>query len=292
MSDAPYPLPAPVPVALNRLHRARLMQLWRSAGWPSRDAIELDLLAAGLVAPHRDAQGRETLHLTELGIASLALARQRNRRAASAHDRLAERMATMLHAGGRIVWRELSLRSVADALPVDPSPLPTTAERAPAGQASSELPAWDGLQAPSPAARTPWRMARPDLFSVRHTTVEAYLHPVVHEIKASRADLLSDLRHAAKRQAYQWLCCECHYVFPVGVAQPEEVPEGFGVWLVHGDIDTGRIELARPARHVSCHLPFAAWMALAKATPWRPDEDEGAPQSGLGAAGTSTSDPG
>ena len=31
----------------------------------------------------------------------------------------------------------------------------------------------------------------------------AYLQPMVHEVKASRADLLSDLRHDARRQAYQ-----------------------------------------------------------------------------------------
>lgn len=46
-------------------------------------------------------------------------------------------------------------------------------------------------------------MARPDVFSVRHTSVEAYLQPVMHEIKVCRADLLSDLRHAVKREAYQ-----------------------------------------------------------------------------------------
>ena len=116
-------------------------------------------------------------------------------------------------------------------------------------------------------------MARPDVFSMRNTTVEAYLRPMVHEIKVSRADLLSDLRHEAKRQAYQWLSCECYYVFPLGIAQPAEVPEAFGVWLLHGEVDTGRLELARPARHTPRTLPFAVWMALAKATPLRPDDD-------------------
>ena len=118
-----------------------------------------------------------------------------------------------------------------------------------------------------------WRMARPDVFSVRNTSVEAYLQPVVHEIKVSRADLFSDLRHAAKRASYQWLCCECHYVFPAGMAQPEELPLDLGVWVIHGEIDTGRLEQLRPARHNSCTLPFPVWLSLAKATAWQPDRD-------------------
>ncbi|MEP7294921.1 MAG: hypothetical protein ABI702_01950 [Burkholderiales bacterium] len=41
----------------------------------------------------------------------------------------------------------------------------------------------------------------------------------------SRADLLSDLRRAAKRESCQWLSCETYYVFPAGVAEPCEIPE-------------------------------------------------------------------
>ena len=37
-------VPTPVPT-LTRPHRTRLMQIWRSAGWPCKDAIEIDLLA-------------------------------------------------------------------------------------------------------------------------------------------------------------------------------------------------------------------------------------------------------
>ena len=246
-AEAMPSLPAP----LTRIHRARLQQLWRSAGWPSHDALELDLLAAGLVTREAGPDLRETLRLTDAGIAWLAEQRRQGRRAESPHDRLAGRVSAMLMASGRIVWRELSLRAVADA-PSAPVPGPM----APLfGDETAE------------AARATWRIARPDVFSVRHTTVEAYLHPLVHEIKVSRADLLSDLRHAAKRQSYQWLCSEVHYVFPAGIAEPQEIPEAFGVWLLHGDVDTGRLELARPARHVACTLPFPVWMALARATP-------------------------
>jgi hypothetical protein len=244
--------------SLTRAHRSRLMQIWRSAGWPCQDAIELDLLAAGLLERRPDGEGRETLRLSDSGIAWLAEARLRNARPASTHDRLALRFAeeVLMRQAGRLVWRELSLRAQVDdegaALPPQPS--------APLLDADNEMP-----------ARMPrvWRMARPDLYSVRHSSVESYLQPQVHEVKASRADLLSDLRHAAKRQAYEWLCSECYYVFPEGVAKPNEIPEQFGVWVLRGSVADGEFELLRPARHQPCRLPFAVWMALAKATPLR-----------------------
>ena len=133
------------------------------------------------------------------------------------------------------------------------------------------------------AAGTVWRLARPDLFSVRNTSVATYLQPMVHEVKFTRADLLSDLRHAAKRQAYQWLCGECYYVFPAAVARPDEIPEPFGVWVHHGDLEAGRFELLRPARHAPCTLPFAVWMSLAKSTPMRSEGEP--PQAELGEDG-------
>ena len=250
-------------LTITRFHRTRLMQIWRSAGWPCKDALEIDLLAAELVALHTSAEGFETLKLTEGGIRLLAEARQRSVRALSPHDRMGQRFAAQLLASGRIVWRELSLRAVIEGLPAEAAPPPPAASN----------PLWSEDTPASRKAANVWRMARPDLFSVRNTTVPAYLQPMVHEIKHSRADLLSDLRHDAKRQAYQWLCEECYYVFPAGIAEPEEIPEHFGIWVLHGGVDDGRFELLRPARHASCALPFAVWMALCKATPLR-SEDE------------------
>jgi hypothetical protein len=258
-------------VAPTRAQLARLMQVWRSAGWPCRDALELDLVAAGWVASSVDAAGRETLRVTDDGVRLLAESRRRNRRALSLHDRLGHRVARQLAEGGRIVWRELSLRAW---VPADAAAGAGTGATAAASAAAATLPlpllAMEPEPAPASAAAAAgsWRLARPDVFSVRHTSVEAYLHPVVHEIKTSRADLLSDLRHDAKRLAYQGLCCECYYVFPAGVAQLDEIPAGLGVWLLHGDLETGTLEFARPARHVACRLPFAAWLALARAVPW------------------------
>lgn len=255
-------------ISPRRPHLTRLMSIWRSAGWPCRDAIELDLVAAGWATLSQTAGGHETIRLTDAGIRLLAQSRQRNQRALSAHDRLADRVAEHLAATGRIVWRELSLRALVNAREV---PL-TEAAPLPGDELSLEDSA-DKATPTQPRRKGSWRMARPDVFSVRHTSVEDYLQPMVHEVKVSRADLLSDLRHAAKRESYQWLSCETYYVFPAGVAEPAEVPDTFGVWLLTGPVDSGTLELARPAKHAPCRLPFAAWMALAKATPARIDAD-------------------
>jgi hypothetical protein len=255
--------------APTRVHLTRLMQIWRSAGWPCRDPIELDVVAAGWACATADAEGRETLRLTDEGVRLLAESRRRNRRALSAHDRLGHHVARQLADAGRIVWRELSLRSW---VPAAKGPDGDADVAAPGALLAMEPEAFALAEPVAPTAAGSWRMARADVFSVRNTSVEAYLHPIVHEIKTSRADLLSDVRHEAKRLAYQGLCCECYYVFPAGIATPDDVPDGFGVWLLHGDVDTGTLEFARPARHAECRLPFAAWLALAKAVPWTPED--------------------
>lgn len=292
--------PLPLGLNLTRFHRARLMQIWRSAGWPCKDGLEIDLLAAGLVALQVSPEGCEALRLTDEGIRTLAVARQRGVRALSAHDRLGQKFAEQLLAAGRIVWAELSLRAVVDGAAAPAVEAAATAAAAAAYTASPSAtssatnatnvnnmaPAiaalWgdDDHTPTASAAANVWRMARPDLFSVRNTSVPAYLQPMVHEIKYSRADLLSDLRHDAKRQAYQWLCEECYYVFPAGIAEPHEIPEHFGIWVLHGGLDTGHFELLRPARHNRCTLPFAVWMALSKATPLRSDADRAQAQLG------------
>jgi len=247
----------------SRVHLARLKEIWRSAGWPVRDGVEIDLLAANWVALAVAKSGHETLCVTDAGLRLLADARERGRRACSPHDRLAQRIAKQLMDARRVVWRELSLRAQVNVAgrsdlgseqPTSmPLALPVTDDESSAGSAAKQSMCW--------------RVARPDVFSVRNTSVEDYLHPAVHEIKVSRADLLSDLRNAAKRESYRWLCCECFYVFPHGVAEAQEIPEEFGVWSLQGAIDDGRLELLRPARHSPCKLPFAVWLALAKATP-------------------------
>lgn len=284
---------APQHPTLTRFHRARLMQVWRSAGWPCKDAIEIDLLAAGMLVLHQSPDGCETLRLTAEGIRTLAQARQGNARALSAHDRLGQKFAAQLLAAGRIVWRELSLRAVVEGAGLQAPPAGTAVlPAAAATPVPASMPLWSETDntAPARAAANVWRMARPDLFSVRNTSVPTYLQPMVHEVKASRADLLSDLRHDAKRQAYQWLCEECYYVFPAGIAEPDEIPEHFGIWVLHGSVDEGRFELLRPARHSTCTLPFAVWMALCKSTPLRSDDEPAQAHLGEGCEPGETGD--
>ncbi len=211
--------------------------MWRSAGWPCHDALELELLAAGLLSRHWDGEGRETLRLTDAGIGVLAETRQRNQKAFDAHEALVARVAREMQRAGRIVWRGLSLRA----------PL--------AGDEGA----------------TTWAMAMPDVFSIRHTTVEDYVEPIVHEIKVSRADLLSDLRRPDKGAAYAALASQCWYVLREGIAEAGEVPAAFGV-LIAGEAG---LEVARPAPRRAMRLGFATWMALARAVAEAPPEGEG-----------------
>ena len=253
--------------AMRRIHLVRLMNLYRSAGWPSRDAVEIELLSANLIRVSIANTGHETLRLTHAGMKVLVEARERGRRSATSHDRLAQRMGQHLMESGRVVWRELSFRAQwrqgaeSDACSLHPEDygLPF----------AGDMP---GAISGSPK-KNKWRLARPDVFSIRNTSVEDYLHPMVHEVKFSRADLLADLRNTAKRLCYQWLCCECFYVFPRGVAEEHEIPKEFGAWVLHGAIEDGHLELLRPAPCSPCKLPFTVWLTLAKATPMRSDVD-------------------
>lgn len=227
--------PAPTITGLTALHRRRLREVWRSAGWPCQDMVEVELLAGGWLERRADDAGRETLRVTDAGIAALAATLQRNRAARDAHEALVGRVAREMQRAGRVVWRGLSLRAKVGE-----------------GEAAA------------------WAMAMPDVFSIRHTTVEDYLEPIAHEIKVRRADLLSDLRRPAKGEAYRQLAGECWYVLREGIAEADEVPEAYGVMFAQGD---GALQVARPAPKRAMKLPFASWMALARATPEPHDDD-------------------
>jgi len=224
---------------LTRRHHQRLREVYRSAGWPCQDQLEIELLAAGLLHRMQADTGHETLRVTDAGVGLLAEVFASNRAARNAHEALVEQVALEMARDGRVVWCGLSLRAqvqLAGSAPDDP---------------------WT------------WCMARPDVFSVRNTTVEAYLAPVVHEIKVSRADLLGDLKNPAKRAAYLGMGGECWYVLGATaggrpIAQPDEIPPECGVLLHDGQ----RLSVARVAPRRSLDkLPFHVWMALAKATP-------------------------
>jgi hypothetical protein len=224
---------APAPGAL---HRRRLRQIWRSAGWPCCDLIEIDLLAGGWIERVRDAAGRETLRVTDRGVDLLARSLALNRAARDDHEALVARVALDMQRSGRVVWRSLALRAQVEGA---------------------------------------WGVAMPDVFSIRNTTLESAVEPVVHEVKVRRADLLADLRRPSKGAAYRELSSQCWYVLREGIAEPQEVPPLYGVMVAgpHG------LDVARPAPRRACHTPFHVWMALAKATPEQVDDS---PQRWLG----------
>lgn len=227
-----------------RIHLQRLRLLWRSAGWPSQDLVEVELLAAGWVERLQEADGRERLRVTDAGVAHIAASLTRNRAARDAHELLVERVAIEMQRAGRIAWRGLALR---------------------AGLPTPDAGEGGGMQ---------WVNAMPDVYSIRHTTVEDYLDPAIHEIKVSRADLLGELRRPAKSAAYRALSGQCWFVIKAGIAQADEIPPEYGVLIVHDS----HLELARPAPRRACKPDFATWMALARATPMAPPDD---PQSPL-----------
>jgi hypothetical protein len=232
----------PLAPALGKAHARRLREIYRSAGWPCQDSLEIELLAAGMLDRVRTGNGHESLRVTEAGVHLLAQTLARNRAALSAHEALVELVAREMGRAGRIAWRGLSLRA---QVPCDEADKPLR-----------------------------WCIARPDVFSIRNTSVEAYAEPIVHEVKVRRADLLGDLKQAAKRASYLDLG-ECWYVLGSDargrcIGAPEEVPPECGVLVC----EQGRLQVARPTpRRRRRALPFGIWMALAKATPVAgPDE--------------------
>ena len=235
-------------VKLGRVHATRLKNVYRSAGWPSQDKVEIEPLAAGLLQRVSDMTGRYRVELTDDGVKYVALAFYNSRQARSPHELLVELVAETMMRDGRIVWTGLSLRAQ------------LTGETQTKCEAQCEL-------------STRWKLCMPDVFSVRNTTVARYLEPVVHEIKVSRADLLGDLKLKEKRGSYLDVAGQCWYVLGNDskgrcIAKPEEIPNECGVMVLAGR----SLEVVRnaPKRSFS-DLPFSMWMALAKAKPLQAD---------------------
>ena len=243
MEAVPTPPQPPQPITVGKAHARRLREIYRSAGWPSQDPLEIELLAAGLLSRERATSGHESLRVTDAGVQLIANALMSNRRAFDAHEALVERVAQEMSRAGRVAWRNLSLRA----------------------------------QVPNDDADKPlrWCIARPDVFSIRNTSVATYVEPIVHEVKVRRADLLSDLKNPAKRAAHSDLG-ECRHALGNDargkcIAIADEVPPECGVMVVEND----RLVVLRQApRRARSGLPFGVWMSLAKATPLPVHDDD------------------
>jgi hypothetical protein len=229
------------PVTLKKIHARRLRDVYRSAGWPYQDVVEVDLLAAGLlerVNGNIGDPGHYVVRVTDAGLLHMAGTTQANRQTRSAHETLVDNVLESLLREGRLAWTSLSLRARVPGVEVD---------------------------------TTQWKICQPDVFSIRNSSRQDLLEPVVHEIKVSRADLLGDLKRPEKRGAYLDVGGQCWYVLGCDgkgkpIAEPHEIPSECGVMVWHQN----QFEVTRmaPKRAVS-QLPFGVWMALAKATPKR-----------------------
>ncbi|MCU0970044.1 MAG: hypothetical protein MUF03_14770 [Rubrivivax sp.] len=226
-------------VAVGRPHLRRLREVWRSAGWPWQDMIEVELLAAGLLERRLDGAGRETVRVTDAGVQAIAADVQAHRAARGAHEALVERVVLEMQRAGRIVWRGLRLRAP--------------------------------LEAPEGAGDRRWVVSAPDVFSIRSSTREDFVEPVVHEIKVRREDLLADLRHLDKGRAYLAIGSQCWYVLRAGIADVDEVPREYGVM----QCDRGRLDVLRSAPRHPRRLDVAAWTVLARSDAVRADHDDG-----------------
>jgi hypothetical protein len=154
-----------------------------------------------------------------------------NRRAHAEHDRLVDRVARDLASQRRLVFRGIGMRTRLDDA---------------------------------------WGLSRPDVFSVRHVTSSLRLHPAVHEIKVTRADLLGDLKNESKRRGYQSYSQSFYYVIAEGIAEPAEIPADCGLIVASPD----RLMLVRPAPHRTAILTTAHWIALARASAEFGDDDD------------------
>ena len=181
---------------LSRAHDQRLRAMYRSAGWPCLDSIEIDLLAAGLLERVAQRSGPECLRVTDEGLRHLSATLNRNRAALDEHEALVERIADQQVRNGRVAFRGLTL-----------------------------------LGKPGEA----WLHLRPDVYSIANTTVEDYVEPVIHEIKVKRADLKADLKKADKRAGYLALASQCWYVLADGVGDADDVPPECGVMRATAD---------------------------------------------------------
>lgn len=223
---------APEPDGLTRNHLRRLRQYYRSAGWPCQDNIELDLLERGCVRRERVAGGHlESIVVTDVGIALLARQLERNRNAHAEHETLVERVARWLLSQKRLVFRGVALRTRLDEA---------------------------------------WALSKPDVFSLRHVTSSRRLHPAVHEIKVRRADLLGDLKNAAKRRGYQSYSQSFHYVIAEGIAEPDEIPADCGLIVA----SVSSLKIVRPAPYRPATLTTAQWVALVRAGAEFGDDDD------------------
>lgn len=181
-------------IELTHRHYRRLRFYWRgrrgTGGAAMTDQLDLELATAGLIERH-ESYGIVMYRITSAGELELGAENKREVERRKPHHDLAARLAQWLRDKGRITWENIELST---------GPRP------------------DGSVC-----------VRPDVYSMEKTKNPLNMNPVVHEIKVSRADFLSDLKKPEKRAGYARFSDSVIYVAPGGMIKPEEIPDGCGL---------------------------------------------------------------
>ena len=208
---------------LTRRHLSRLRSYFqhRRPARGERDSIDLDLLRVGALNYIPLLPGHEDgLAVTSYGANLLANATAQARAERAPHHELGARLGAWLREQGRLVWENIEFRVDTD---------------------------------------NGGRLARPDVFSLLATHNEKRIAPTVHEVKVSRADFLSDLRHPVKLAAYRAIASHIYFACPEGLIRREELPAGYGLLYERAD---GTWSTVKRPRKSAVQLSTWHWMNL------------------------------
>lgn len=209
--------------AFSRRHYTRLRHYWhgKARGAASlTDGIDLDLAAAGLINRLDSPSATIYFAITDAGVRELAIEHRREVARRRPHHELAGRLASWLRDQGRVTWENIE------------------------------------LLAQSEQSR---QCVRPDVFSLVATYNEKKINPVIHEVKVSRQDFLSDLAAPEKRAGYAKLSEALYYVAPLGMIAKDEVPSECGLVV---EEDTGKFVVIKRAKKKKCEVTAHHFMNL------------------------------
>jgi hypothetical protein len=106
---------------------------------------------------------------------------------------------------------------------------------------------WENLEFSNWSVPQQGYQCRPDVFSIRRTLDPRRCQPWTCEVKASRADLFSDIR-SGKWRKYAKFSCRVFFAFPSDLAYSSEIPDDAGIFEYNVIFDKAEWRLRRPAR--------------------------------------------
>lgn len=98
---------------------------------------------------------------------------------------------------------------------------------------------------------------RIDAFAM-HTWPSKKFVRIAYEVKVSRQDFLNELRHPDKRLAAELFANLTYFAAPDGLIKPTELPDGWGLVEINGDMTTTRLEPIRREVDRSMPIEFVA----------------------------------